>query len=151
MITAEGTEGSYRDPATAELLSGVVDEATWGGGRQSAVSEVSKSVSTGVNYMIKSIERHTRQTNHKKQQQYSIRDVQISAPIIGMPKRAILFIVTIDAARSFQVAALSPVQCAVCTPEPRKVDLERINGRRFGNALTRAFLVAILSMNPYKL
>lgn len=35
--------------------------------------------------------------------------VQLCSPIMGMPKRAMSFIVTIDTLRSSQVAALSPI------------------------------------------
>ena len=42
---------------------------------------------------------------------------------MGMPSRPASKTPTTDQRRSSQVAALSPVQCAACPPDPTNVDL----------------------------
>ncbi len=49
---------------------------------------------------------------------------------------------------SSNVAKLSPVQCAVYTPEPVNVDRERTKERFSGLKVSRAEHVAIASVNP---
>lgn len=64
-----------------------------------------------------------------------------------MPK---LRMVGIDHCRSFQVAALSPVQCAVWAPEPTKVERESTKARLLSTDSSAA-LVAMASVKPYRL
>ena len=52
----------------------------------------------------------------------------MSAPTIGIPKSPKFKMDGIEYPKSFHVAPLSPVQCAVYFPEPTKVDLDRTNG-----------------------
>ena len=67
-----------------------------------------------------------------------------------MPKSPKFKIAGIVYARSFHVAALSPVQCAVYLPEVTKVDLESINGL-LPVTLIKAALVVLDSRSPYRL
>jgi hypothetical protein len=47
----------------------------------------------------------------------------MSAPTMGTPTIPELIMVEIEYSKSFHVAALSPVQWAVCAPDPTNVDL----------------------------
>lgn len=53
--------------------------------------------------------------------------VQWGPPAMGMPSRPASKTPTTDQRRSSQVAALSPVQCAACPPDPTNVDLHARN------------------------
>uniref|UniRef100_A0A5K1BDC8 Uncharacterized protein n=1 Tax=Nymphaea colorata TaxID=210225 RepID=A0A5K1BDC8_9MAGN len=67
---------------------------------------------------------------------------------MGTPKRPKLSMPDMEKARSSQVAELSPVQWAVCTPEPTNVDRDKTNGL-FWVTLARAIFVARASVKPY--
>nr|GMD98513.1 predicted protein [Ipomoea batatas] len=73
----------------------------------------------------------------------------ISAPTIGIANNPEFKILGMEYAKSFQVAALSPVQCAVYFPEPGNVDLASINGLLLV-IFTNAAFVALDSKNPYR-
>ncbi|KAJ6807081.1 putative alpha-glucosidase [Iris pallida] len=71
----------------------------------------------------------------------------MSAPTMGIPNRPELSIDGIEYSRSSQVAALSPVQCAVYFPEPTNVERLRTKGR-FPVSLISASWVALASRKP---
>eukprot|EP00601_Ochromonadales_sp_CCMP2298_P018818 CAMPEP_0173304758 /NCGR_PEP_ID=MMETSP1143-20121109/19617_1 /TAXON_ID=483371 /ORGANISM="non described non described, Strain CCMP2298" /LENGTH=78 /DNA_ID=CAMNT_0014245603 /DNA_START=426 /DNA_END=662 /DNA_ORIENTATION=+ len=74
----------------------------------------------------------------------------ISAPVMDMPKSDSVFMVVMDTRRSVQVAALSPVQCAVCLPEPMLVERDNTKGFWWGWdwRSSSAWRVALASINP---
>ena len=73
---------------------------------------------------------------------------QMSAPTSGIPNMPALSVEVMDQRRSFQVAALSPVQCAAYAPEPGKDDLRPEQVFRFQGLRNRVLNLESRAQHP---